>query len=86
MKKYAYLDKGGILHVSASKKTAQEYSANHQVVETEHPADHGYPVHNGEEVIMYAEDEAYIHGNVGDGKRLNLEKAPELVALYRACK
>ena len=86
MKQYAYIDRGGILHVSASKKTAQDYSANRKVVETAYPADHGWPLWDGKEVVMYADDEAYINGNAGDGKRLNLEKAPELVALYQACK
>ena len=61
-KNYAYIDKGGILHVVESRKTAEQYTTG-KVVETEVPCEHGYPLHGGKDVTMYSLDTAYIGGN-----------------------
>ena len=45
--KYAYLDKGAILHISESEETAKQYAKySGKVVPTEIEAEHGYPVVN----------------------------------------
>ena len=79
---YAYLDKGGILHISNSYDTAKNYSKNGKVIETTVPAEHGYPIReDGEGVIVYSETEMKI---TADGACI--EVIPELAALYTACK
>lgn len=85
-KNYAYIDKGGILHVVESRKTAEEYTTG-KVVETEVPCAHGYPLHEGKDVTMYSLDTAYIGGNalLGSGRRAKMTDIPEIVALYKAC-
>lgn len=83
MTKYAYLDKAGIMHVVAKKDTAKEYSKTGKVVETEIEANHGYPVADGEEIIVYAEDDMRLSA---EGDKLDAGKYPQLAELYRACK
>ena len=80
-RKFAYLDKGGILHVSGSYDTAKNYSANGVVVETTVKAEHGYPVVNGEQIIVYNEETMKI---TADGDKL--EPIPVLAMLYSQCK
>lgn len=80
-KKYAYLDKGGILHVSASYDTAKQYSKNGVVVETEVKAEHGYPIAGGQQIIVYNEETMKVHA---DGDKL--EPIPVLAALYSQCR
>ena len=81
---YAYIDKGGILHVVESRKTAEEYATG-KVVETEVPCEHGYPLHEGKDVTMYDLETAYIGGNALSGARVKMTEIPEIVALYKAC-
>ena len=85
-KNYAYIDKGGILHVAETRKTAEAYTAG-KVVETEVPCEHGYPLHEGKDVTMYSLDTAYIGGNarLGSGRRAKMADISEIVALYKAC-
>ena len=80
-KKYAYLAKGGILHVSGSYDTAKNYSANGVVVETTVKAEHGYPVVNGEQIIVYNEETMKI---TADGAIL--KPIPVLAELYKQCR
>ena len=80
-KKYAYLDKGGILHVSGSFDTAKNYSANGVVVETTVKAEHGYPIVNGEQIIVYDEETMKI---TADGATLKPISA--LAELYSQCR
>lgn len=81
---FAYIDKGGILHVVEKRKTAEEY-ASKKVVETAVPYSHGFPLHEGQDVTMYGLDEAYIGGNAMGGKRVDPQEIPEILALYQAC-
>lgn len=81
---YAYIDKGGILHVVEKFETAKEYAAG-KVVETEVPFSHGFPLHEGQDVTMYGLEEAYIGGNAGSGKKVDPQEIPEILALYQAC-
>ena len=85
MKKYAYLDKAGILHIVEERATAAKYSGNGKVVETEVPADHGYPLgmyrNRVQEIIVYSEEYMTI---TGGGAKIPV--IPELAALYEECK
>ena len=80
-RKFAYLDKGGILHVSGSYDTAKNYSANGVVVETTVKAEHGYPVVDREQIIVYNEKTMKI---TADGDKL--EPIPVLAMLYSQCR
>ena len=82
--KYAYLDRGNILHVSASKSIAAQYSKNSRVIETELPAKNGFPVAGGQKVFMYSPGEMYIGGNDRSGKQAAPEDVPELAKLYKS--
>ena len=83
---YAYIDKAGILHVVAERKTAEEYAAG-KVVETNLPFSGGYPLHGSKDVTMYSEDLAYLGGNARSGRKVVPEEdIPEILALYKSCK
>lgn len=85
MKKFAYLDKAGILHVVKDKETAEKYCAGGKVVETEVEAKGGYPMamYRGhlEEIIVYDEETMKV-----DARSLKIEAIPELAELYKACR
>lgn len=83
MSKFAYLDKGGILHISASEKTAKEYSKTGKVVKTEHPAGGGFPLVAGESIIVYSET---VMKKDAKGEPLDASMYPQLAELYRKCK
>ena len=83
--KYAYLDKGAILHISESEETAKKYAKlNGKVVPTEIPAEHGYPVVGGEEIIVYSETE--MKTDAGSDGCLDASKYSELSKLYSKCR
>lgn len=52
---FAYLDKADIMHVVESMDTAVDFCAKGKVVPTDIPAKHGFPLHNGKQVIAYSE-------------------------------
>ena len=82
MKKFAYIDKGGIMHVVAKLDTAKEYKAlKTHVIETEIEAAHGYPVVNGKAVIVYSEE---CMKHTAKGKQIEI--IPELAELYKKCR
>lgn len=82
MKKFAYIDRSGIMHVVSKIDTAREYKAvGTHVVETEIEAAHGYPVADGKQVIVYDEDCMKY-----DAKGKKIEPIPELAELYRKCR
>lgn len=87
---FAYLDKGNILHVVSSRETAEEYSKNGTIVETEIPFSGGYPEIGGEGIIVYSETEMTFGEENPDGtpKMINNpeRKYPHLAALYAECK
>ena len=78
--KYAYIGKGNILHIVEDKKTALEYSINRKVVETDLKAELGYPVINGEGIIVYSADEMRESAK---GNKINI--IPELAEIYNKC-
>lgn len=80
-KNYAYLDKGGILHVSKNYETARTYSKNGIIVETGVEAEHGYPLHSGKQIIVYGPEEMKV---TADGADIDI--VPELAKLYNKCK
>ena len=80
-KHFAYIDKGGILHVSKSYKTAVEYAENGKIVVTYQEAGYGYPMHNGETILVYGEEDMKV---TGDGPKI--PPVEELAKLYRECR
>ena len=81
MKKYAYIDKGGIMHVVGSADTAKEYSVNGKVVETEIEAKYGYPLNDeGIGVIVYSPEEMKL-----DTEAEAIAQIPALSELDKAC-
>lgn len=83
MKKFAYIDKSGILHITAEKSDAVKYSANKKTVETEILSNGGYPIADGKEIIVYGEDEMKF--DAGNKTLLDASKYPYLKQLYKAC-
>ena len=82
MKKFAYINKGDIMHVVAKLDTAREFKAlGTTIVETDIKAEHGYPVVNGKQVIVY-DEETMKH----DAKGKKIEPVAELAELYKKCR
>lgn len=81
MKKFAYIDKCGIMHVVKEEKTAKQYSGNKKVIETDIEAENGYPVVNGKAVIVYSEE---CMKHTAKGKQIKV--IPELAELYKKCR
>ena len=81
---FAYIDKGGILHVTGNKKTAEEYCKFGKVVETGIACGGGYPVatYHGkeEEIIVYNETDMRLDAH---GEKVIF---PHLAALYTECR
>ena len=62
MKKFAYIDFGGVLHITKYENTAKTHAKNGKYVETYVRAEHGYPVdEKGNPYIVY-EDGTEKHG------------------------
>lgn len=77
MKKFAYLDYAGILHITKYEATAKSHSKNGKYVATYVKALHGYPVDEKENAyILYSETEEK-HG---------YEIPEALVSLYKLLK
>ena len=85
MKKYAYLDKGNILHITQKEETAKQFSKTGKVVETQVEASHGYPLADGKEIIVYGPNEMKWEAK-GAAIEDAAEKYKELVKLYEACR
>ena len=82
-KKYAYIDKAGIMHVTVSLKTAEEYHKRGTgVVETDIPSRFGYPLAQlGDDevgIIVYSPVLMKINAK---GKAI--EVIPELAEIYQ---
>lgn len=84
MKNYAYLDKGNILHVVTEEETAKNYAVGGKYQVTSLKSDMGYPVENGERLVVYGLEEAYSKGNAGDGIKIDLRKYPGILDLYKS--
>lgn len=78
--KYAYLDKGGILHVVEGIKTAEEYRSKGSIIETDIESKYGFPVSGGVQVIAYTPDVMKT-----DTKGENIPIVPEIAKLYKKC-
>lgn len=84
MKKFAYLDKGGVLHITVNEQTAKEYSKSGKVVETELPASGGYPVVADEEILVYSETKMKLEAT--SPETLDATMYPQLAELYKQCR
>lgn len=82
MKKgYAYIDKGGIVHVVEGIQTAIDYAKKGtEVIAFEGEYKGGYPVVNGEMIIVYGPEEMKIDAHGG-----NIAVIPALADIYRKC-
>lgn len=77
MKKFAYLDYAGILHITKYENTAKSHAKGGKYVETYVKAAHGYPVDEKDNPYILYSDTEEKHGYV----------IPEAVAnLYRLLK
>lgn len=83
--KYAYLDNGNILHISKSEETAKKFSKTGKVVATDYPAEHGYPLADEKEIIVYSPTEMKWEAK-GEAIEEAETKYPALSKLYEACK
>ena len=79
-KNYAYIDKGGIMHVTDERVSGERNSANGKIIETPMLCSGGYPNINGQEVIVYSETEMKV-----DDKMLEVPIS-ELAELYSKLK
>lgn len=86
MRKYAYIDKGGILHIVEKQIDARKYSKDDRYVITEIESKHGYPVvkkgKTTTEIVVYSLKEAYINGNRTDGVKVDLYNYPVIKEIY----
>ena len=82
MKKgYAYIDKGGIMHVVEDMQTAIDYAKKGtKIIEFEGEYKNGYPVEDGEMIIVYGPEEMKVEAKGG-----NIPVVPELAEIYRIC-
>lgn len=88
---YGYMSNGGVLHIVADRKTAEENSRNGKIIETSIPNEGGYPVvsvGNGKtsSLIVYLEGDAFIHGNSKTGNAVSLSNYPDVHELFNAVK
>lgn len=81
MKKFAYIGKGGIMHIVKEYDTAKKHKEIGKVVGTEIKAEGGYPLNaEGEGVIVYSPEVMKI---TADGE--NIKPIAELAELYKKC-
>ena len=81
MKKFAYLDKVGIMHTVEKMETAVEFCKKGKVVATEIKSAHGFPLDKeGRGVIVYGPEEMKLEAD-----KKNITPIPELAALYKQC-
>ena len=81
MKKFAYIGKGGIMHIVKEYDTAKKYKEIGKVVEIGIKAEGGYPLNaEGEGVIVYSPEVMKI---TADGE--NIKPIAELAELYKKC-
>lgn len=82
MKKgYAYIDKGGIMHVVEGIQTAIDYAKKEtEVIVFEGDYNGGYPVVNGEMIIVYSPEEMKVDAH-GD----KISVVPALAEVYKKC-
>ena len=82
MTKYAYVDKGGILHVVKNREDAETYkNEKSKIVEVEMETYQGYPTHEGKGVWVYSPTEMKWSNKSAPME----EPIPELAELYNEC-
>ena len=80
-KGFAYISRGGIMHITEDMQTAIDMALKGtRVVETQFEHKFGYPVVNGEGIIVYSPDEMKVDGG---GEKIAV--IPELARLYGEC-
>lgn len=86
MRKYAYIDNGGVLHIVEKQIDARKYSKDDRYAITEMESNHGYPVvkkgRTTTEIVVYSLEEAYINGNRTDGTKVEIDNYPDVKDLY----
>ena len=81
MKKFAYIDKAGIMHITKDMQTAISYAQKGTtVIETEIEAKGGYPVVGKEEIIVYGPEKMKL-----DAQGARIPVIPVLAELYKQC-
>lgn len=80
MEKYAYIDKGGIMHIVESQKTAEEYKGKGFVIAVDIEAEYGYPIVDRKQVIVYSPKQMKHSAKGGD-----IPVIKELAKLYERC-
>ena len=81
MKKYAYVDKIGVMHIVDTREVAEDFKQRGKVVETEIKAKNGFPIdETGEGVIVYGEDKMKY-----EAKGADIVPIPAFAVLYRKC-
>lgn len=81
MKKYAYVDKIGVMHVVDTREVAEDFKQRGKVVETEIAAKNGFPIdEKGEGVIVYGEDKMKY-----EAKGADIVPIPTFAELYKKC-
>ena len=88
MKKYAYIDRQGIMRIVSKEETAKQYSRNGKVITTELPDKNGTPalynkvLKSTEEVWVFGIGKAYWEPREKAGEEIKLKDYPELMQLY----
>lgn len=61
MKKFAYIDFGGVLHITKHEATAKSHAKGGKYIETYVRAQHGYPVDDDGKAFVVYEDGTEKH-------------------------
>ena len=79
-KNYAYLTKAGVLKVVENPNTAMEAMGESNIILTDIECKFGYPVVNGQQIIVYGPEEMKLEANGG-----KIDAIPALAELYKKC-
>lgn len=82
MKKWCYIDCGGIMHITQKLETAVEYAkkGSRVIPLTDTESHNGYPVVDGKEIIVYGRDDMRY-----EARGEKIEPIERLAALYEKC-
>lgn len=79
-KNYAYLTNAKILKVVENPNTAMEAMGESNIILTDIECKFGYPVVNGQQIIVYGPEEMKLEANGG-----KIDAIPALAELYKKC-